>query len=127
MDSFLDPAHLFNFLALCAYILTKELILDRRDLTKQIKEIENRKDPLKALEIDFAKLSSKVINLEDAVTEQGEALNNKLDIILAEFKEKFDEYKKDLNDIRAEFTKAHREMSERITAVETELKTRRRR
>lgn len=117
-----DIWHLLNALALISYILIKELLLDRRNLTKQLHEAQSRKDPLKVLELDLNSLKSKVVNLEDAIEQQGDALNNKLDIILTEFKEQFAEHKQDLGRMRKDFTDAHRELSERLAAVETELK-----
>jgi predicted nucleic acid-binding Zn-ribbon protein len=118
----IDVWHVLNSLALIAYILIKELILDRKNLSKQLSEAQSRKDPLKALELDLGKISQKVINLEDAITDQGEALSNKLDIILQDFKDKHTENRNDLNDMRKIFTEAHRTLSERLAAVEVELR-----
>lgn len=113
-----DIWHLLNALALISYILVKELILDRKNLTKQLSDAQNKKDPLKALEIDLGKLSQKVINLEDAIGDQGEALSAKLDMIFIDLKEKHIENKQNQVEMRKELSK----MSERLTAVETELK-----
>lgn len=122
MENLLDPAHLINFFALLAYILVKELLLDKKNLKKELSEVQNRKDPLKALEIDLTSLKSKVVNLEDAIEQQGEALSNKLDIILQDLKEKHQENKSELREMQKDFTIAHRDLSERLSAVETELK-----
>lgn len=121
-----DYWHVINLLALIAYILVKELVLDRKNLSEKLKEVQNRKDPLKALEIDLNSVKSKIVNLEDAIEQQGEALDNKLDIILSEFKEKFDEHREQIKDMRTEQTKAHLELSNRITAIETQMKNKRR-
>ena len=113
-----DVWHLLNALALISYILVKELILDRKNLTKQLSDAQNKKDPLKALEVDLVKLSQKVVNLEDAIADQGEALSAKLDMMFVDLKEKHIENKENWSEMRKDLAK----MSDRLTAVETELK-----
>lgn len=122
-SNFFDPAHLFNFFALLAYILIKELILDRKDLSEKLREAQNKKDPLKALELDLNSLKSKVVNLEDAVQQQGEGIDAKLDIILQDLKEKHTENRADLNEFRKDLAK----VSERLAAVENEVRSKNRR
>lgn len=117
-----DYWHVVNLLALISYILIKELVLDRKQLKDRLNEVQNRKDPLKALEIDLGKISQKVINLEDAISDQGDALSAKLDMILTDFKEKHIENRESLNEMRKDFTEAHRALSERLAAVEVELR-----
>ena len=107
-----------NTLALVTYILVKELVLDKKDLRKQLADIQYKKEPLKALEIDLNNLKSKVINLEDSIEQQSEMLADKLDMILLDFKEKHTENRDSLSEMRKDITK----MSERLAAVETELK-----
>ena len=124
---------IFNLLALISYILVKELVLDKKNLKKELHDErlkteqdrlreDQQKGPLKALEVDLGRLSQKVINLEDAIGDQAEVLGAKLDMILEDFKEKHSENRKELGEIRKDFTTAHRELSERLAAVENELK-----
>lgn len=117
-----DVWHVINLLLLMSYILIKELILDRKKLREKLSEIQNKKDPLKALEVDLVSLKSKVVNLEDAIENQGEALDNKLDIILTEFREKHAENRADLKEMQ----RGQTELSERLAAVEAHLKIKRR-
>lgn len=129
MENLFDPAHLFNLFALIAYILIKELILDKKNLRKQLHDAQTRKQqdsirdeqqrgPLKALELDFSSLKSKVVNLEDAIEKQSEMLSDKLDIILADFKEKHAENRADLKEMQ----RGQADMSARISALEARLK-----
>lgn len=120
MEDFLggDIWHVINLLLLMSYILVKELILDRRNLSEKLKDAQSKKEPLKALEIDLGKLSQKVISLEDAIADQGDSLSAKLDMIFADFKEKHVENKENLSEMRKDLAR----MSDRLTAVETELK-----
>lgn len=113
-----QPLDIFNLLALITYILIKELILDKKNLRKELHDIQFKKDPLKALEIDLNSVKSKIVNLEDAIEQQGIALDNKLDIIIAEFREKHAENKADLKEMQ----RGQVDMSQRIAAIEAQLK-----
>lgn len=76
---------------------------------------------LHALELNLNTLTSQVVNFETLLEQSGTAMDEKLDIVLAEAKDFRDLVLEELRTLRDTVTQGQKDVEKRITAAETHI------